>query len=216
LVVVHLISGSIATVAAGSTGNDLLRELFSSRMRAAVLGHVLLRPHQRFSLTDLSRLLDQPISSLQHECYKLERIGLLRGRRDGNSRRYQVVSDFPLLDPLTALVASALGHESALRAAVEGMPGLVAAFVAGVVPIDRARLPLRIILIGDIAIDEIDAAGDRIRRALALEAAQVEAVFYTARDWASRLAGGSGFAATLLDGARLDLLGDPLAAGSRA
>jgi len=202
-------------VAAGSTGNDLLRELFSSRMRAAVLGHVLLRPHLRFSLTDLSRLLDQPISSLQHECYKLERIGLLRGRRDGNSRRYQVVADFPLLDPLTALVAAAIGHESALRAAVEGIPGLVAAFIADVFPLDRSRLPVRVVLIGDVAIEEIDAARDRIRRALVLEAAQVEAVFYTARDWASRLGSGAGFAATMLDGARFDLVGDPLAAGSR-
>ena len=192
-------------MAAGAPGKDLLRELFSSRMREAVLGHVLLRPHQRFSLTDLSRILDQPISSLQHECYKLERIGLLRGRRDGNSRRYQVVSDFPLIDPLTALVASALGHDTALRAAVEGIPNLLAAFVAGVLPLDRSRLPLSIVLIGDVAADELEALRDRSRRALSLEAAHVETALISARDWAHRVAGGI----VPPDGERLDLFGDP-------
>lgn len=190
---------------AGAPGNELLRELFSSRMREAVLGHMLLRPHLRFSLTDLSRVLDQPISSLQHECYKLERIGLLRGRREGNSRRYQVVGEFPLLDPLTVLVASALGQDTALRAALEGLPGLLAAFIASVLPLDRARLPLRLVLVGDVAGHELDALRERTRRALALETAQVETVLISARDWAQRLAAG----VLPADLERTDLLGDP-------
>ena len=57
---------------------DLLAELFSSKVRAAALGVFLPRPHCWFSLTELSRLLGLPVSSLQHECYKLARLGLLR------------------------------------------------------------------------------------------------------------------------------------------
>jgi DNA-binding transcriptional ArsR family regulator len=201
-------SGSSAAVAAGAPGIDLLRELFSSRMRAAVLGHVLLRPHLRFSLTDLSRVLDQPISSLQHECYKLERIGLLRGRRDGNSRRYQVVPDFPLLAPLTRMVADALGLEVALRASLDGVTGVKAAFAAGELPIDPARLSLRVVVIGEVPLDEIDGVQERACRVLGLDGAQVETVFYSPVDWASRLANGSGFASALLDGHRVDLAGD--------
>ncbi|MEA2530443.1 MAG: hypothetical protein QOG89_2087, partial [Thermomicrobiales bacterium] len=87
----------------------MLTELFSSKVRAAVLGQMLTRPHLRYSLTDLSRLLDIPISSLQHECYKLERIGVLLARRDGNARRYRVDQTCSVLRELTALVVAALG-----------------------------------------------------------------------------------------------------------
>jgi hypothetical protein len=45
-----------------------LAELFSSKVRASVLALMLPRPHLAFSLTDLSRRLDIPVSSAQHEC----------------------------------------------------------------------------------------------------------------------------------------------------
>jgi DNA-binding IclR family transcriptional regulator len=79
-----------------------LVELFSSRVRAAVLALVLPRPHLGFSLTDLSRRLGLPVSSVQHECYKLTRLGLLRDERVGNARLYRPDPTWPLLEPLTA------------------------------------------------------------------------------------------------------------------
>jgi hypothetical protein len=47
--------------------NELLAELFSSKVRAAVLGYMLPRPQIAMSLTEFSRILGLPISSLQHE-----------------------------------------------------------------------------------------------------------------------------------------------------
>ena len=90
---------------------DLLAELFSSKVRAAVLGMLLPRPHRWFSLTELSRSLGLPVSSLQHECYKLARVGLLHDQRSGNVRRYAPDPAFPLLRPLTALVLAPKGKE---------------------------------------------------------------------------------------------------------
>ena len=48
----------------------------------------LSRPDQahRISGPNFSRRLGLPVSSLQHECYKLVRIGVLRDRRAGNTR----------------------------------------------------------------------------------------------------------------------------------
>ena len=120
--------------------NEILSELFSSKLRAAVLEQMLPRPHVGYSLTDLSRLLELPISSLQHECYKLERIGVVKARRDGNSRRYRVNPDCAVLKELTALIVVAIGHEPALRASMERIPGLDAAFLATAIPLsDEAQ-----------------------------------------------------------------------------
>src|SRR3954467_3651237 len=110
---------------------DPLAELFSSRVRAAVLTLVLSRPHVGFSLTDLSRRLGLPVSSLQHECYKLTRLGLLRDERVGNARLYRPDPTWPLRELLTALIVRAVPLEEALRGAVEGVPGLDGAWVSG-------------------------------------------------------------------------------------
>ena len=110
--------------------SEILAELFSSKVRAQVLGQMLPRAHLGFSLTELSRILGLPISSLQHECYKLERIEIIKGRREGNSRRYRVNAACPILPQLTALVVKGIGEAEALRAALEDIPGLDAAFLA--------------------------------------------------------------------------------------
>src|SRR6478752_7807764 len=166
-IVIHADPG-VTTMDSTVTVDPLLQELFSSRMRAYVLSQMLPRPHLRFSLTDLSRLLGQPISSLQHECYKLERLGLLRGKRDGNTRLYEVVSTFPLLRPLTTLVTTAIGPERSLKAALEDVPGLDFAFFAGSLPVSATGRAARVVLVGDVPLESIDAVQERDALALNL------------------------------------------------
>lgn len=199
--------------------SPLLAELFSSKVRATVLQRVLPRPHLAHSLTDLSRLLGLPISSLQHECYKLERIGVLRARRVGSSRLYRVDPTCPVLPELTALVVAAIGQEEALRSTLEGVAGLEAAFIAKALPLaadegDARISPIPLVLIGEVALEEIEAIQERVTSLLRLAPGTIEAVFYRAGDWRSRLDQQSQYAVWLISGPRTDLLGDPLAAAS--
>lgn len=191
----------------------MLSELFSSKIRAAVLEQMLPRPHIGYSLTDLSRVLDLPISSLQHECYKLERIGVVKARRDGNSRRYRVNPDCPVLKELTALIVAAIGPEAALRASMERIEGLDAAFLAAAIPLSaeaHAAGPIPLVLIGEISLEEIDAGQERVTKLLDLNPGKIEAVFYRSGDWRTRLAQQSQYAMWLVSGPRTDLLGDIL------
>ena len=187
-------------------GDDLLAELFSSRVRATVLRHLLPRPHLGFSLTDLSRALGLPISSLQHECYKLERIGVLASRRDGNARRYAPNPACPLLAPLTALVLADRGPGPFLAAAVEGVPGVETAFLAGTFPPPAAGT-VRLVLVGEVPLEELDAALDRVAAALALPPDRVELAFFRPDDWRERASQANPYVADLLAGPRTDLLG---------
>jgi DNA-binding transcriptional ArsR family regulator len=180
------------------TVSELLAELFSSKVRAAVLAQVLARPHLAFSLTDLSRRLGLPVSSLQHECYKLTRLGLLRDERAGNARLYRPARDFPLLEPLTALTLRALPLPEALRAAVEEVPGIKQAWVAGA--LDHPVGPVYLVVIGKLGLEAVDGVFERARVALASEIApvRVELAYYRPGDWRSRLAGGEAFATSLV------------------
>jgi hypothetical protein len=184
---------------------EQLAELFSSRVRAAVLGLVLPRPHLRFSLTDLSRRLGLPVSSLQHECYKLTRLGLLRDERVGNARLYRPNAKWPLLEPLTALTVRAMPLEEALCGAVEGVPGIDAAWVSGDLACPSG--PVYVVVVGSLGVEELDGVFARCRVALdpMVGPGRIELAYFRPADWEARLARVDPFAATLREGDQIEL-----------
>lgn len=185
--------------------SELLAELFSSKVRAAVLALLLPRPHLGFSLTELSRRLGLPVSSLQHECYKLTRIGLLRATRAGNARLYRPNPCFPLLPPLTELTLRAIGLEEALRGAAEQVDGIERAWVAGELAAGRHQVYL--VVVGELGLEALDGVFDRARVALrpVVGTERVELAYFRPTDWQARLDGGDAFAAALLDGSCIEL-----------
>jgi hypothetical protein len=175
---------------------DLLAELFSSKVRAAVLGMLLPRPHRWFSLTELSRSLGLPVSSLQHECYKLARVGLLRDQRSGNVRRYAPDPAFPLLSPLTALVLASMPLAESLPAAAEEMTGIERGWLTGEPGARHARPFL--VVIGNLGIEDLDALFERARTAAAAAGTgDIELAYYPSTEWARRLASHDPFVASL-------------------
>lgn len=195
--------------------NEFLSELFASKVRAEVLGQTIPRPHVGYSLTEFSRILDLPISSLQHECYKLERLGVLVSQREGSSRRYRVNPFGPSIRELTALVVSALGPIEVLRNTLDEIQGLESAFIATTLPLTQAMrsgadesIPL--VLIGEIPLEQIDAAQERVAELLGLDPARIEAVFYLPEDWEERVAQQAPYAVWLLQSPRTHLAGTPI------
>ena len=184
---------------------DPLAELFSSRVRAAVLTLLLPRPHLGYSLTDLSRRLGLPVSSLQHECYKLTRLGLLRDERVGSARRYRPNPAWPLLEPLTALTVRALPIEQALRAAVEGVSGIDGAWVSG--DLTSQPDPVYVVVLGNLGVEELDGTFDRCRVALVpiTGADRIELAYFRRADWIGRIARADPFASALLKDHRIEL-----------
>jgi hypothetical protein len=187
-------------------GCDLLEELFSSRVRAAVLCRMLPRPHLEFSLTELSRLLGLPISSLQHECYKLERIGVFTGQREGNAYRYRGNSDCDVLQPLTALVVAAIGQEEALRATFDDVKGIQAAFLAGDLAKKADGAPTPLVVIGDLPLEELDALESRPNAVLGLPTGAIELAYYRPEDWRTKVLHANPFVMSILGGRRIELV----------
>ena len=175
--------------------SEALAELFSSRVRAAVLAHLLPRPHLGFGLTDLSRLLGLPISSLQHECYKLVRIGVLGDARHGAARHYRPNPAFPLLAPLTALVVRDLGLARVLPATAEGVAGIERAFLAGGLGAARSTL----VIVGTLEVEALDALHARASTALTAHGdPPPELAFFPPGEWGTRVAAGNPLVRALL------------------
>jgi hypothetical protein len=174
----------------------MLAELFSSKVRAAVLALLLPRPHLGFSLTELSRRLGLPVSSLQHECYKLARLGLLHNQRSGNVRRYSPDPAFPLLKPLTTLVLASIPLADSLPAAAEEVAGLEQGWLTGE-PSARHARPFMVV-IGNLGIEDLDALFERARAAAAATGTgDIELAYYPSTAWTRLLASHDPFATSL-------------------
>lgn len=165
-----------------SPGMDTLGELFSSRIRASVLAYLVAREEARFSLTELSRALDLSVSSIQHECYKLERLGVLKGRREGASRRYWLDREQPFVPVLMWLVITVVGQPTVLGYALQGIDGLEGALLTNTN--DSATLTL----IGNLGLDELSTVQERVSKILDVPDSALNVAFYNPSTWAEYVA----------------------------
>ncbi|CAN5824022.1 hypothetical protein BH24CHL3_BH24CHL3_04690 [soil metagenome] len=160
----------------------VLGDILSSKVRASILAWIAPRLDTRFSLTELSRNLGAPISSLQHECYKLERLGVLQGRREGISRRYKAQLDHALTRPLIDLTIATLGLESVLRESLTDAATVELAVIVGPdATIDRERLML--VMIGGVDLAGLDRAHRRVSLVLGIEPEHLDLAYFRSDDW---------------------------------
>lgn len=158
-------------------GLETLGELFSSRIRASVLAYLVAREEARFSLTELSRALDLSVSSVQHECYKLERLGVLKGRREGASRRYWLDRDRPFVPVLMWLVITVVGQNQVLGYALQDVEGLHGAAIS----YDGSTPTLT--LVGTLSLDQLAIAQQRSEKILDLPTSSLNVAFYDPATW---------------------------------
>lgn len=183
-------------------GTELLAELLSSKVRAAVLGFMVAREESRFSLTELARALDLSISSVQHECYKLERLGVLKGRREGASRRYWLDRETPFVPVLMWLVLSVVGRQQLLRYSLTDIEGLEGALLS------TASERPAVTLIGDVGLEAFATVQERVSKILEVQPAAVDVAFYGSASWQDHLASGDAAVARIRAASPMVLMGD--------
>ncbi len=175
-----------------------LSEVLSSRVRAHVLPYLIARNDQAFSLTQIARGLGISVSSVQHECYKLERLGILHGRPVQGSRRYQINHAFPPANALIAFVRSVFEPGVMLSMALTDLTGqgLHIAALAGPLP-PEATEPPYLLLVGDLSLDQLDVAQQRVSYVLDLPVDALRVAFFQPDQWHAHLASGNDFVARL-------------------
>jgi hypothetical protein len=97
-----------------------LEALFSSTARVEVLSLFLLNPGRQYYQREIERVTGQPIRAVQREVGRMEGIGLLLRRTEGNRVFYRLNADFALLSEVTALFEKATGTERSGAAAPGG------------------------------------------------------------------------------------------------
>jgi len=125
----------------------MFETLVSSKIRRALLEHLLTHSHERFYLRGLAKELGLAVSPVRRELKRLEQLGVLKAYDEANIRFYVVDQQSPLFAQLKqaalpAALQTSLGPDPQLDA---GQPAnvLVSSTVISHPKIERIRKALR-------------------------------------------------------------------------
>jgi DNA-binding transcriptional ArsR family regulator len=93
----------------------MLKNLFSSSIRADVLALLLNSPEEKFYVREIAKLLRKNPSGVKRELDKLEEMGLVLSEKVANLKYFQADKDSPLFSQLKDLIAKSIGLPGALK-----------------------------------------------------------------------------------------------------
>jgi DNA-binding transcriptional ArsR family regulator len=88
--------------------------IFRSQHQAAMLAWLLLHPEDEYSLTELAKRLDVPLTTLQREAQRLVEAGILKDRTMGRSRLLRADLSNRAAAPLTELLQVTFGPQTVI------------------------------------------------------------------------------------------------------
>ena len=91
-----------------------LMPIFRSQHQAALLAWLLLHPEHEYTLTELAKRLEVPLTTLQREAQRLVVAGLLQDRTLGRARLLRANLNNRAAAPLTQLLEVTFGPESVI------------------------------------------------------------------------------------------------------
>ncbi len=108
-----------------------LLPVFRSKLQADILAALLLNPEREYSLADLARRFDAPLSTVHYEVKRLTEAGLLRRRNVGRSAILQANSSNRLVEPLAELLFLSWGPMHVVAEEFAGLDGAERVLVFG-------------------------------------------------------------------------------------
>jgi len=111
--------------------NNILKTLFSSEVRINILSHFFMHPDEGYYIRQLEKILKKPVSNIQKELIKLEKIDLLSSSVEGNQKRYILKNEFPLYDELRNIFIKTTGLSDLIRDSLHLIKKIEFAFIYG-------------------------------------------------------------------------------------
>lgn len=109
---------------------NLLADIFCSRVRAAIFGELFGLTGDELHLRELQRRTGLSLGTVRQDIRKLERLGLVLERRDGNRLYYTANGEHPLAKDVRQMVLKTAGLVDVLASVLQN-PEISCAFVFG-------------------------------------------------------------------------------------
>lgn len=109
----------------------MLKILFSSETRVKILSLFIVNSGNRYYLREIIKLISAPLRAVQRELLKLESIGLLTKKNEGNRVYYQIDSTHFIFPDLKNLILKTVGFGDILKNSFLQEKEIELAFVYG-------------------------------------------------------------------------------------
>ncbi len=182
-----------------------LADALFPKVRQRVLAVLFDAPERSFFMGEVIALAHSGTGAVQRELTDLAAAGLLTIHKQGKQKHYQVNTDAPVFDELSALVGKTMGVNNVIRASLARISGLVnAAFVVDQAP-TAPQTPVTVMLFGTDA--DNGAVSDVMQRAANILARQVSFTLHTPESVAAALAQDNRFLTRLLQAPKTWIVG---------
>lgn len=125
----------------------MLKNLFSSSIRADVLSLLLNSPDEQFYIREIAKLLRKNPSGIKRELDNLEKMGIVTSEKIVNLKYFQANKESPLFSELKNLITKSLGLPGALKAVLRAS-GAKAAFIYGPYAEGDDETPVNLFILG--------------------------------------------------------------------
>jgi len=132
---------------------NILNEIVSSKARSEFFRILFGIDSNEYYLREIERLSRLAIGTIKQEADKLEKIGLIRMRRDGNRTYYSANKEHPLYTTIQTMVLKTSGLSDIIRQSLS-IDGIEIAFIFGSIAAgsEKHNSDIDLFIIGDISL----------------------------------------------------------------
>jgi predicted nucleotidyltransferase len=181
-------------------------KIFGSRIRAKILGWLFTHPDESFFVRQIALILKEDPTNVSREMAKLEELGILRSKRNGNLKHFQANQECPFFQELKGLILKTTGVAGRIRASLDKLAGIEYAFIYGSYAKgeEKADSDVDLLIIGDVDMDRLDSNLGKLEKTLGRE---INYVLYSMEEFKSKKKAKDGFLRDVLSGKKIMLAG---------
>ncbi len=191
-----------------ATKVDVASLLFPAAYRRQVLALLLLHPERKLHVREISRLTGTTPGTMNKELSRLHEAGLLDRDRVGNQLRYSANRSHQIYPELTGILRKTVGVADVLIEALAPLADFIEfSFIYGSVArgTETPGSDVDLLIVGNTdfgsVIDSLNGVEKKLGR-------DVNAKLFSRREWNAKVRAGDAFAAEILKGPKIKLVGD--------
>lgn len=130
----------------------MLKYFITSKTKRSLLKLFLTNPDREFYIREIGRLTSEPLNAVRREVGYLQKAGLLKSRREGNLKYFEVDREFPFYSELKKIIYSTIGLGDYLKDKLKDSESVELAFVYGSVARDEEteKSDIDLFVVGEI------------------------------------------------------------------
>lgn len=180
--------------------------IFGSRIRAKLLGWFFTHEEEMFFVRRIASILGEDPTNLSREMAKLEELGILKSKREGNLKQFSVNRHCSFFKEMKGLVLKTVGVAGQIKEALERLPGIESAFIYGSYARGKetAISDVDLMIVGGVNMDRLDTVLRELENDLGRE---INYVLYSKSEFNAKRKKKDGFVMDVLSDEKMILIG---------